>query len=124
LEEIADEDELYRRLLPMHINEDGTVNSAAFKRRGKLDTEISVDLARRTTMTETLDRAPHRGFGLGQLMAMSARQIGFDVWYDPQPDSGAHCLIVGENKKQRCRRLAEATVVCIVPPRRGSSGEK
>lgn len=124
MEEIADEDELYRRLLSMHVNEDSTVNSAAFKHRGKPDREISVDLARRTTMAETLDRAPHRGFGLGLLMAASARQIGFDVRYDPQPDNGAHCLIVGENTKQRCRLLAEATVVCIVPPSREPPVEK
>jgi hypothetical protein len=123
LEDIADEDELYRRLLPMHINEDGTVNSAAFKRRGKPEIEISVDLARRTTVVETLARAPHRGFGLGVLRAASVRQIGFAVRHDPQPDNGAHCLIVGENTKQRCRLLAEATVVRIAPPSREPSVE-
>ncbi|MBO1347137.1 MAG: hypothetical protein EBE86_006960 [Hormoscilla sp. GUM202] len=114
-EEIVDNDQLYRRLVSFHVNPDGTVNSAAFKRRGKPDNSISVDLARLTTPQETLERSGKEGFGLGVLVAIEPRSQGFDVRHDPLPDNPAHSLIEGENNKRKCRLLAEATTV-IVPP--------
>ena len=49
LEEIADNDILYRRIPNVHLYEDGTVKSVAFQVRGKPDNSISVELARLTT---------------------------------------------------------------------------
>lgn len=64
LEEIADDDRLYRRLAPEHIDPDGTVNSAAFKRGKQYDQSISVDLARLTTPPQVL--ASRDGIGIGE----------------------------------------------------------
>lgn len=64
MEQIEDDDELYRRLAPEHVNPDGTVNSAALKGRNKrYDLSISVDLARLTTLQDSgiLPRLPLRG---------------------------------------------------------------
>jgi hypothetical protein len=54
IEEIADDDQLYRRLAPAHVNPDGTVNSAAFRRGKAFDSSVSVDLARLTSPERTL----------------------------------------------------------------------
>lgn len=115
IEEIADDDQLYRRLVSFHINPDGTVNSAAFKLRGKPDPSLSVDLARLSTPEETASRPGTPGFGVGVLEASGPRSIGFQVRHDPFPDNPAHSLIEGENTKQKCRRLAEFTTVIISP---------
>jgi hypothetical protein len=115
IEEIADNGQLYRRLVSFHINPDGTINSAAFKLRGKPDPSLSVDLARLSTPEETASRAGMPGFGVGVLEASGPRSIGFQVRHDPLPDNPAHSLIEGENTKQKCRRLAEFTTVIISP---------
>lgn len=125
VEEIADDDQLYRRLVSFHINPDGTVNSAAFKLRGKPDPSLSVDLARLSTPQETASRTGGAGFGVGALEASDPRSISFQVRHDPLSDSHypnnpllnnpAHSLIEGENNKQRCRLLAQFTTVIIEP---------
>ena len=114
-EEIADDDELYRRLAPGHVDPDGSVNSAAFKVRGRPDLHISVDLARLTTPEVALARAPRSGFGLGVLVARVPRSLGFSVRRDPLTDNGAHALIEGNNDKVKCRLLARATRVLVAP---------
>jgi hypothetical protein len=114
-EEIGGDDELYRRLAPGHLNPDGTVNSAAFKVRGRPDPRISVDLARLTTPEEVLARASRPGFGLGVLAARVPRSLGFTVRPDPLPDNLAHALIEGENDRAKCRLLARATRVLVLP---------
>ncbi len=113
MEQIEDDDELYRRLAPEHVNPDGTVNSAAFKRRKEYDPSISVDLARLTTPQDALAARPHMGVGV--LIAAVPRDLGFVVRHDPLPDNAAHALIEGENNREKSRRLAEATVVLIQP---------
>lgn len=115
LEEIADEDELYRRLAPGHVDLDGSVNSAAFKVRGRPDLHISVDLARLTAPDAALARAPRPGFGLGVLVAGAPRSLGFFVRRDPLPDNPTHALIEGDNDKTKCRPLARATRVLVAP---------
>lgn len=109
LEDIAESDELYRRLAPEHINRDGTVNSAAFKARGKPDPSFSVDLARLTTAEEALSRAPHEGFRLGALPARVPLSLGLTVRHNPVEGNLAHCVIEGENDKVKCRILARNT---------------
>ncbi|MCL1469766.1 hypothetical protein [Argonema antarcticum] len=120
LEEIADNDRLYRRLsINSHINpKTGKVSSAAFKRNKKPENSISVDLARLTTPQETLDRVGDRKnhFVLGVLVAGDARSIGFSVRHDPiLPENPAHSLIEGQNDGEKCSRLAEATTI-LSPP--------
>jgi hypothetical protein len=121
-EVIADDDRLFRRLAWAHLNEDGMVNSAAFKtpssqrrRRGEFDPSISVELARLTTPEETLARAPRPGGGVGVLVAHHPRGLGFGVRHDPQPDNYAHPLIEGAASRDKSRRLAAAMTVLIAP---------
>jgi hypothetical protein len=112
LEEIAERDELYRRLSKLsHIKKNGKVSSAAFKRNKKPENSISVDLARLTTPQEALARVGEERkaqFVLGVLVAGYARSIGFCVRHDPLPDNHAHSLIEGQNDGEKCSLLAEA----------------
>jgi len=109
--QISDGDFLYRRLAPgsSHINPDGTVASNAFKRDGRPDPEISVDLARLTTETEALARAPSSQFRLGVLEAGEVRALGLTLVHAPTEDNPSHSLILGNNSKATCRLLAELT---------------
>ena len=115
LEEIADQDKLYRRLSKVsHVKSNGKVSSAAFKRNKKPDNEISVDLAKLTTPQESLaqvgeDRKDK--FILGVLVAAYPRSIGFCVRHNPLPGNYAHSLIEGQNDGEKCSLLAEATTL-------------
>ena len=119
--DIGDDDQLYRRLHPVHFNPDGTVNSNAFKQGGKPRSStpkylrISVDLAKLTTAADAVGRAPKTGFGLGVLLAREprARPLSLSVAHDPQKDNPAHSLIKGAYIRETCRRLADATHVVI-----------
>lgn len=115
LEEIAERDELYRRLSKRsHIKKNGKVSSAAFKRNKQPENSISVDLARLTTPQESLARVGEERkaeFVLGILVAEYPRSIGFCVRHDPLPDNCAHSLIEGQNDGEKCNLLAEATTL-------------
>ena len=116
-ETIADDDLLYRRLASDHLNPDGAVNSNAFKRGGRPDPQVSVDLARRTSPAESAARAGRPGFGLGVFAAGVPRALQLTVRHDPRPENSAHCLIEGltPRSRQECRLLAEATTVVVAP---------
>lgn len=111
-EVIAPDDELYRRLAPDCVTQ-GQVNSNAYKKGGKPDKSISVDLARLTSPAQSL--ASRSTFGLGILVARVPLDLGFDVRHAPIPGNDAHSLIEGENTKELCRRLAEATQIHTAP---------
>ncbi|MEW6493156.1 MAG: hypothetical protein AB1589_11705 [Cyanobacteriota bacterium] len=115
LEEIAERDELYRRLSKRsHIKKNGKVSSAAFKRNKQPENSISVDLARLTTPQESLARVGEERkaeFVLGILVAEYPRSIGFCVRHDPLPGNCAHSLIEGQNDGEKCNLLAEATTL-------------
>jgi hypothetical protein len=112
--ELADGDELYRRLAPHHVRDDGTVNSSAFKRGKGFDPSISVDLARLTaTPQDAIRTRPH--FGLGMLRVADVRAIGLTVRHDPVPDNPAHCLIEGLTSKVVARHLASLVRVLLFP---------
>jgi hypothetical protein len=49
LVDIADDDELYRPVAPVHLKFDGTFSSSAFKTGRNWDRQISADLATLTT---------------------------------------------------------------------------
>lgn len=111
LEEIADGDDLYRRIIPYYIKKNGSVSSAAFmKDRGKTpDNEISVEIARLTSTEMCATRYGDRGFRIIVLRAGSARALGFVVRHDPLPDCYPHALVAGDNTRERCRQLAEVS---------------
>jgi hypothetical protein len=98
------------------VNTDGTVSSAAYKLGGKPDNQISVDLAKLTTPEESVQRARRPGAGLGFLRVGFARSLAFMVRHVPVAENFSHCQIEGQNSRQKCRLLAEATTV-IIPPR-------
>jgi len=113
LEVVIDDDALYRRLAPGWINDDGTVNSAAYKLNGKPANRFSVDLARLTTPEATASGRP--GFGVGQFYARDVRVLEFEVWHDPEDGNDAHCTVDGTNDRIKCRALAKQTTVLLFP---------
>lgn len=111
-ERIAPDDELYRRLAPGHL---GTLTRLVYMCNGQPEGEISVDLARLTTPEESVRRARKPSGGLGVLAARAPLDLGFAVRHDPLPENFSHTLIVGENTRQKCYLLAEATRILIQP---------
>jgi hypothetical protein len=107
--EIFDDDFLFRRLAPSHLNPDGTVNSNAYKRDGRPDTEVSVDLSRLTSVREALSRAPDATFRLGILQVRDARSLGLRVRHMPTDEDPAHSVVEGNQSKANCRLLAVKT---------------
>lgn len=103
---IDPEDELYRRLHWSHIKDDGTVNSAAFKRDGIYPSEISVDVAKLTDPHTSVNRAKRAGFRLGKLRAEHPMNLGFEVVHLPEPGNPSHAHIKGKNDKKACKYLA------------------
>lgn len=112
---IAREDFLYRRFLPYHKKPDGKLSSSIYKDpKGKIDHEVSVDLARLTTPQEFLARGPGH-FGVGVLSVAIPLDLGLHVEHNPRADDYAHCLILGSHTKETCRRMAEQTEIVIDP---------
>lgn len=108
--EIENDDFLYRRLAPTsHINSDGTVNSNAYKKDGKPDPEVSVDLSKLTSVREALARAPNPNFKIGVLKAKDVRDLGLQVRHRPTDEDPAHSVIEGNTSKVKCKLLAEKT---------------
>ena len=109
--EIREEDILYRRLSPNHINKaTQEVVSNAYKLNGEPDREISVDLAKLTTPAKSLACVKDRpGFRIGALLVKDVQSLGLTVQYAPLPDNPAHCVIKGNTTRQTCKLLAEKT---------------
>lgn len=112
MEEVSDDDGLYRRLAPHNFTDDA-VNSSAYKRsRKEYDRSISVDVARLVESPEVaLGTRPK--FGLGLLRAGDVRALGFTVRHQPVPGNDAHALIEGPNSKELADRLARITRVIM-----------
>ena len=108
---VSDDDFLYRRInLKGQLNPDRTVNSNAYKKGGKPDPEISVDLAPLSTIQESLLRAPDpRSFTIGIIQTRTVRAFGLTVTHQPTEENPAHAVILGNNSKSTCRDLAAAT---------------
>jgi hypothetical protein len=124
-EEIASDDDLYRREISYQVNPDGKVNSAAFKLKHpkRADPSISVYWSRLISPEECRDLANIPGVGVASLKARVPRSMGFTVRRDIQPDDHpAHSLIEGASTMEHCSLLAEACVLIIQPTRRGSAG--
>ncbi len=112
---LSDDDELYRRFLP--VKKKNVVPSTAFMkpRTREPDPEISVDLARETTPESVLEAGKPTHFKLGVLRVGTVRALGFIVRRDPMPDNPAHCLIEGAHTEDDCDRLAEHAVIYSPP---------
>jgi hypothetical protein len=119
-ESIADDDLLYRRLVPGYVKPDGSVSSKAFMTRNHPDDEISVHLARMITPAEALRVANRPTFGVGALVARDPRALGFNVTHAPTDVDPSHSLIAGSNTMLKCRALAAAMRVVLSP---GSSAQ-
>ena len=113
-EVINGEDVLYRRIAPAQMLGD-TILPSAFKLGGKPDPNISVDLARLTTPTVSLNRGkPGKiGYALGEFEAEVPFRLGLVVRHDPSRSNYSHCVIEGGNTKSTCRELAKAARIVL-----------
>ena len=112
---IFKEDGLLRRLIPFGLNPDGSVNSAAFKKRKKPKNKFSVDLEKLTTLKKCLGNLASKGFAVGRFKAAIPISLGFRVHHDPEYDNYAHTTAEGHNNDDKCRALARATEVLLRP---------
>ena len=114
-DDLRDDDELYRRFLP--VKKKNVVPLTAFTkpRTSDPDPEISVDLARETTPDKVLAAGAPTHFKLGVLRVGAIRELGFTVRRDPTPDNPAHCIIEGLRTESDCDRLAEQTTIYMPP---------
>jgi len=122
-QDVADKDDLHRRIVTSHLRSDGTVNSSLFKRPpGRAwDSQLSFDLARLASATETATRGGRTGFGVVALVASVPRGLGYEVRHDPnptqEPDNYAHCVVEGETDQTRAWLLAAALRIVLQPER-------
>jgi len=92
VEEIFDEDLLYRRIHVQYVKK--SLSPDAFDFRGD---GCSVDLARLTTPESTRSgspRNPPECYKVGVLEAGKVRGIGLTLDHCPEPDNPAHSLIL------------------------------
>ena len=115
LEDLRDDDELYRRFLPPKKKGVVPVTAYTAPRTSNPDPEISVDLARETTAEKCLEAGMPTHFKLGVLRVGVVRELGFTVRRDKKPGNDAHCVIEGVKTLDDCERLAENTVI-FTPP--------
>jgi len=108
IQEIADADDLYRRIHPSQVK-DGRPTSAAFK-----DHHLSVDVARLTIPDRSLSGYPSHG--LASITAGHARSLGQDVFHDPRVTSPAHALVEGTKTPRIGRSLARSATWVLLPP--------
>lgn len=120
---IDDDDLLWRRIadVPDMIKEraDGTycVSSAAFK--DGVDGQVSVHLAKLTTVETALADYPDNG--LVQICAGLPRSLGHSVIYDPTPEDRSHTLIVPpqnqtNNSRRRDAKLMAKAALWLIHP--------
>ena len=108
VQEVADADDLYRRIHPSQVK-DGKLTSAAFK-----DPQLSVDLARLTTPQRSL--SGHPSYGLASITALLARSLGQEVVHNPLEVNPAHALVIGNKNLGTARSLARSATWVLLPP--------
>ncbi|MDQ3412717.1 MAG: hypothetical protein M3509_11440 [Chloroflexota bacterium] len=115
---IERDDDLYRRILDYYyIAAENRISSAAFMgRKGKLDPEVSVYLARLSDPKAVL-RAGTPKQRLASLKAAVPFDLGLSVRPMPEDDFPGHCVITGfsTNWKEQCARLAERCTLVDLP---------
>jgi hypothetical protein len=122
VEQIGDNDDLYRRLNPRTHFRNGRVTRGAFYAAGdKPDPEVSVDLARlinhqpEQTARGDLSRSWH----VGALKAGVPIGLGLTVEHAPKDDNYAHTYIKGLDPEEgitRVNQLADAVEVVYWNP--------
>ncbi len=126
---IADDDVVYRRIFSANTypatstnpkKQPGAVNSTAFVEYKNPMQQISVELARLTTLDDCIGRG-RPGQGVAALTVVDIRAIGLDVHHTPEYGlTVAHCDIVHPLPDRRiemshCRELARAARVVHLP---------
>ena len=106
---IDDDDRLYRRLVPDHFHDDGSVKSNAYKFNGKPDPSVSVDLAKLTTVEASIARGRRDDIQIGVLTVRDVKALGLTVRHDPTEENPSHTLIEGNTNKANCQALARMT---------------
>ena len=108
---ISDEEALFRRIHPVHLNrEEGTVSSAAF--RGRDSYALSVDWEKHTTPEETVKKHPEHS--VASLKAKVPRRIGQKVEHTPSRRNKAHSSIIGKKTTGISRVLAKKSTLIIL----------
>ena len=136
---IDDEDELYRLIYPDFKRSDWTLSPQAYMLNKTADPEISVNVARDTTVEATLSASrlilesakqvggsparfsptsptcialkPGKGHHLGVIVARVPRGLGLRVERNPLPDNRSHALILGTSSRTQCSQLADTTTL-------------
>lgn len=123
---ITDDDVVYRRIFyantyPPHSKKSpGAVNSTAFVEYREPMQQISVELARLTTLEDCIGRG-QPGQGVAALIVTDIRAIGLDVHHTPEFGlTVAHCDIVHPLPESRiemshCKSLAGVARVVYSP---------
>lgn len=112
LENIDDDDVLYRRVHPLWIKENGEVQSAAFQNQTGTD-EMSVDLGRLTTPEATTLRDP--SYGVASLEAGLARSLQQEVYHVPEGGNCAHSTVKGHKPPSIRRQLRNGSKLILAP---------
>jgi len=116
---ILDHDELFRRILDDWIQENGNISSAAFQNTSPAfqntsnADDMSVNLARLTTLEETVSEYPH--CGVASFLAGFARELDQQVLHDPILDNIAHSTVRGKKTKSIRKKLAKGSTVILSP---------
>jgi hypothetical protein len=112
IEEIFDEDDLYRRFPGKYLDDAGNLSSAAFQNTGGTD-DMSVDLARMTTPeTTALD---NEVFGVAMIKAGYARGQNQIVFHSPSEGNNAHSTVQGRKTRGIKKKLAESADIILKP---------
>lgn len=110
-----DDDELYRRLcLPDWVKdvEKGIISSAAFKNR-KGTKDLSVDLGRLTQPEITAIDVQQ--YAVGMIIAGDVRNLGQEVFNNPENDNIAHSTIRGTKTGSTSKKLARKAQLILYP---------
>ena len=115
---IDDEDDLWRRINPIHWVEDKNlgrkkISTAAF-RDSSNGSPMSVDLANECPSPEYSIRS-YNGFFLAAISAGLARKCAQGVARDPLPEEPAHALVFGEKTRPVQKRFVGESR-WIIPP--------
>jgi hypothetical protein len=112
IEEIFDEDDLYRRFTDKYLDDNGNLSSAAFQNTTGTD-DMSVDLARLTTPERTaLD---NEIYGVAMIKAGFARNNNQIVIHSPSVDNNAHSTVRGKKTRGIKKKLAESAYIILRP---------
>ena len=106
---ISDDDELWRRIPPQQWvdcpGETCRPSSAAFEDSAD-GSPLSVHIGRLTSTTAVLS-GPHGLYAIAAFRTRLARECGFIVVADPNPDDPSHALVVGNKTTPKRKRIVK-----------------